>query len=181
MDNTAEQIRLQRQRAERALRLYEQWVSAAEKEILTKVQLLQQQDIAIQNQGQLEELQKHALDLRVEHSQLQLQLEQTPATLEATRNDIARQIADLAQSLSETGARRSVVLRAPTDGMVTNLLVHAGQPVGAQQPLIILLSKDIALRAELWVPSKAVGFVRYGDRVLLRYQCLRHGGPCRVH
>ncbi|WP_019301464.1 hypothetical protein [Xanthomonas oryzae] len=49
MDNTAEQIRLQRQRAESALRLYEQWVSAAEKGILTKVQLLQQQDIAIQN------------------------------------------------------------------------------------------------------------------------------------
>ncbi|WP_275938614.1 hypothetical protein [Xanthomonas oryzae] len=146
MDNTAEQIRLQRQRAGRALRLYEQWMSAAEKGILTKVELLQQQDIAIQNQGQLEELQKHALDLRVEHSQLQLQLEQTPATLEAKRNDIARQIADVAQSLWETGARRSVVLRAPTDGMVTNLLVHAGQPVGAQQPLITLLSKDIALR-----------------------------------
>ncbi|WP_267891346.1 HlyD family efflux transporter periplasmic adaptor subunit [Xanthomonas oryzae] len=65
--------------------------------------------------------------------------------------------------------------------MVTNLLVHAGQPVGAQQPLITLLSKDIALRAELWVPSKAVGFVTCGDRVLLRYQCLRHGGPRRVH
>ncbi len=150
MDNTAEQIRLQRQRADSALGLYEQWVSAAEKGILTKVQLLQQQDIAIQNQAQLKELQKHALDLRVEHSQLQSQLEQTPATLEAKRNEIARQIADVAQSLSETEARRSVVLRAPTDGIVTNLLVHAGQPVGAQQPLITLLPKDIKLRAELW-------------------------------
>ncbi|WP_017171317.1 HlyD family efflux transporter periplasmic adaptor subunit, partial [Xanthomonas phaseoli] len=149
---------------------------------LTKVQLLQQQDIAIQNQAQLKELQKHALDLRVEHSQLQSQLEQTPATLEAKRNEIARQIADVAQSLSETEARRSVVLRAPTDGIVTNLLVHAGQPVGAQQPLITLLPKDIKLRAELWVPSKAVGFVTRGDSVLLRYQAFpyqkfgRHAG-----
>ncbi|MGK3146105.1 MULTISPECIES: HlyD family efflux transporter periplasmic adaptor subunit [Xanthomonas] len=182
MDNTAEQIRLQRQRADSALGLYEQWVSAAEKGILTKVQLLQQQDIAIQNQAQLKELQKRALDLRVEHSQLQSQLEQTPATLEAKRNEIARQIADVAQSLSETEARRSVVLRAPTDGIVTNLLVHAGQPVGAQQPLITLLPKDIKLRAELWVPSRAVGFVTRGDRVLLRYQAFpyqkfgRHAG-----
>lgn len=170
MDNTAEQIRLQRQRAESALRLYEQWVSAAEKGILTKVQLLQQQDIAIQNQGQLKELQKRALDLRVEHSQLQSQLEQNPATLEGKRNEIARQIADVAQSLSESEARRSVILRAPTDGIVGNLLVHAGQPVTAQQPLVTLLPKDIRLRAELWVPSKAVGFVTRGDRVLLRYQ-----------
>ncbi|MFC0153169.1 HlyD family efflux transporter periplasmic adaptor subunit [Xanthomonas dyei] len=182
MDNTADQIRLQRQRTESAHRLYEQWVSAAEKGILTKVQLLQQQDIAIQNQGQLKELQKHALDLRVEHSQLQSQLEQNPATLEAKRNEIARQIADVAQSLSETEARRSVVLRAPTDGIVTNLLVHVGQPVGAQQPLITLLPKGIKLRAELWVPSKAIGFVARGDRVLLRYQAFpyqkfgRHAG-----
>ncbi|PKV11515.1 HlyD family secretion protein [Xanthomonas prunicola] len=182
VDNTAEQIRLQRQRADSALRLYEQWVSAAEKGILTKVQLLQQQDIAIQNQSQLKELQKHALDLRVEHSQLQSQLEQNPATLEAKRNEIARQIADVAQSLSESEARRSIVLRAPADGIIGNLFVHAGQPVSAQQPLVTLLPKNITLRAELWVPSKAVGFVTRGDRVLLRYQAFpyqkfgRHAG-----
>ncbi|PPT29344.1 HlyD family secretion protein [Xanthomonas arboricola] len=182
VDNTAEQIRLQRQRADSALRLYEQWVSAAEKGILTKVQLLQQQDIAIQNQSQLKELQKHALDLRVEHSQLQSQLEQNPATLEAKRNEIARQIADVAQSLSESEARRSIVLRAPADGIIGNMFVHAGQPVSAQQPLVTLLPKNITLRAELWVPSKAVGFVTRGDRVLLRYQAFpyqkfgRHAG-----
>ncbi|NHF65312.1 HlyD family efflux transporter periplasmic adaptor subunit [Xanthomonas hortorum] len=182
VDNTAEQIRLQRQRADSAQRLYEQWVSAAEKGILTKVQLLQQQDVAIQNQGQLKELQKHALDLRVEHSQLQSELEQNPATLEGKRNEIARQIADVAQSLSESEARRSVVLRAPADGVIGNLFVHAGQPVSAQQPLVTLLPKNITLRAELWVPSKAVGFVTRGDRVLLRYQAFpyqkfgRHAG-----
>lgn len=182
LDNTTEQVRLQRQRADSALRLYEQWVSAAEKGILTKVQLLQQQDIAIQHQGQLKELQKHALDLRVEHSQLQSQLEQNPATLEAKRNEIARQIADVAQSLSESEARRSIILRAPADGIIGNLFVHAGQPVSAQQPLVTLLPKNITLRAELWVPSKAVGFVTRGDRVLLRYQAFpyqkfgRHAG-----
>lgn len=146
------------------------------------MQLLQQQDIAIQNQGQLKELQKHALDLRVEHSQLQSELEQNPATLEGKRNEIARQIADVAQSLSESEARRSVVLRAPADGVIGNLFVHAGQPVSAQQPLVTLLPKNITLRAELWVPSKAVGFVTRGDRVLLRYQAFpyqkfgRHAG-----
>ncbi|XHH29479.1 hemolysin D [Xanthomonas euroxanthea] len=108
---------------------------------MTKVQLLQQQDIAIQNQSQLKELQKHALDLRVEHSQLQSQLEQNPATLEAKRNEIARQIADVAQSLSESEARRSIVLRAPADGIIGNMFVHAGQPVSAQQPLVTLLPK----------------------------------------
>ncbi|PPU63998.1 HlyD family secretion protein [Xanthomonas codiaei] len=182
MQTTEQQVRLQRQRADSANRLYEQWVSAAEKGILTKVQLLQQQDIAMQHQGQLKELQKHALDLQVEHSQLQSQLEQNPAALEGERNEIARQIADVARSLSESEARRSVVLRAPTDGIIGNLLVHPGQPVSAQQPLLTLLPKDTRLRAELWVPSKAVGFVARGDRVLLRYQAFpyqkfgRHAG-----
>lgn len=168
--NTSQQIDLQRQRADSAARLYEQWSSPENRGVLTKVQLLQQQDVAIQNQAQLKELQKHSLELQQQQTQLRSQLEQLPATLAGKHNEIDRQLADVSQSLSESEARRAVVLRAPADGIVGNLLVYPGQPVSAQQPLMTLLPKDTRLRAELWVSSRAVGFVSPGDRVVLRYQ-----------
>lgn len=168
--NTSQQIELQRQRADSATRLFEQWSSPENRGVLTKVQLLQQQDVAMQNQAQLKELQKHSLELRQQQAQLQSQLEQLPSTLVGKHNEIDRQLADVSQSLSESEARRAVVLRAPSDGMVGNLLVYPGQPVAAQQPLMTLLPENTRLRAELWVSSRAVGFVSPGDRVVLRYQ-----------
>ncbi len=180
--STEEQVVLQRQRAESAARLYEQWSSPGNRGVLTKVQLLQQQDVAIQNQAQLKDLQKRSLELRQQQSQLRTQLEQLPATLIGKNNEIDRQLADVAQSISESEARRAVILRAPSDGIVGNLLVYPGQPVAAQQPLMTLLPRDTRLRAELWVSSRAVGFVSPGDRVVLRYQAFpyqkfgRHAG-----
>lgn len=38
------------------------------------------------------------------------------------------------------------------------------------QPILSLLPKGSELRAQLLVPSSAIGFVKSGDRVLLRYQ-----------
>jgi membrane fusion protein len=62
------------------------------------------------------------------------------------------------------------VLRAPTDGTVTNLLVHAGQSVTAQQLLLDLLPQESQLQAELWVPARAMGQIAPGNPVVLRYE-----------
>ena len=63
-----------------------------------------------------------------------------------------------------------LLLRAPVTGLVANRLVEAGQAVQPGQPILSLLPKGSELRAQLLVPSSAIGFVKSGDRVLLRYQ-----------
>lgn len=63
-----------------------------------------------------------------------------------------------------------LLLRAPVTGLVANRLVEAGQAVQPGQPILSLLPQGSELRAQLLVPSSAVGFVKSGDRVLLRYQ-----------
>ena len=40
----------------------------------------------------------------------------------------------------------------------------------AGQPLLSLLPGDTGLEAQILVPSRAIGFIAPGDRVLLRYQ-----------
>jgi membrane fusion protein len=81
-----------------------------------------------------------------------------------------RDIASIEQELAENDARRRVVVRAPHDGTVAAIRAEPGQAVQAQQPLASLLPAGSELEAELYAPSRAVGFVKPGMDVLLRYE-----------
>lgn len=164
-----QQIALQRQRAKSAMALYDQWVKAGITGVVSKLQVLQQHDIALENLSQLKQLNGQAFQLRQQAAQLQGQLDQLPAAMSGKRNATEEQIADIAQSLASNAAHRAILLRAPTDGTVTNVLVHPGQAAVAQQSLMTVLPADTKLVAELWVPSGAIGFIRKGSPVMLRY------------
>jgi membrane fusion protein len=59
---------------------------------------------------------------------------------------------------------------APESGIVTAVLADFGHAVDPGKPLLSLVPKDAMLQANLYAPSKAIGFVKPGDSVLLRYQ-----------
>ncbi|MDQ6880644.1 MAG: HlyD family secretion protein [Pseudomonadota bacterium] len=81
----------------------------------------------------------------------------------------SRSIATLEQDLTESEARRQIVVRAPQDGVITAINAELGQTVTASQTLVSLLPKDTPLIAELYAPSRAAGFVKPGMDVLIRY------------
>lgn len=170
MAQMEQQVALQQQRADSANALYDQWEKASKTGVVSKLQILQQHDTALQNLVQLKELKGQTFQLQQQAEQLQGQLDQLPLTVSSKRKDAEGQLADVAQSLAQNAAHRSVLLRAPADGTVTNVLVHPGQTVTAQQSLLTVLPAHARLLAELWVPSKAVGFIDTGDPVVMRYQ-----------
>jgi membrane fusion protein len=68
-----------------------------------------------------------------------------------------------------TAARRLIEIRAPEDGVVTAVLAHPGQMVGAGAPMLKIVPRHAPMQAELLAPSSAIGFIHEGGRVLLRY------------
>lgn len=68
----------------------------------------------------------------------------------------------------ELGMQYSVIA-ATRDGVATAVAAEVGQMVDGRRPLLHIMPADATLHAELFAPSRAVGFVRAGDRVLLRY------------
>ncbi len=62
------------------------------------------------------------------------------------------------------------MLRAPRDGIVSTVLPKPGQMVSTGQPLLAILPIGSTLQAQLLVPSRAVGFIDPGSRVVLRYE-----------
>lgn len=133
-------------------------------------QVQQQEAALLQAQGQLKTLDRQRLDVRQQLGATRQQLQQLPLDLGTRGNEIARKLADIDQQLAQNEAQRAVVLRAPRDGTVSALLLKEGQPVAGGQSLLSILPRGAALQAQLLVPSRAVGFIESGSRVVLRYQ-----------
>jgi membrane fusion protein len=169
MAELEQQVALQRTRTDSAKALYRQWSSLGDGGVVSKLQLLNQHDAALQDELQLKQLTTQHIQLQQQAAELQGQLDQLPSKSLNRRSSTEQQLADVMQSMAENESHRAVLLRAPVDGIVTNLLVHSGQAVAAQQPLMSVLPAKSTLLAELWVPTKAMGFIAPGQRVVMRY------------
>lgn len=93
-------------------------------------------------------------------AQISAQARAQTASLAATRAQVAQQAAS-------TAGARSYVLRAPIAGRVTALTARVGQPASPQGQLMAIVPTGAKLRAELAVPSAAIGFVKPGQEVRL--------------
>jgi membrane fusion protein len=83
---------------------------------------------------------------------------------------VSRQISELKEGLTQVEARRESVIRAPMAGVVTNIAINRGQSVAADATLATVLPKGSGMHVELLVPTRAIGFVRPGQEVVLRYE-----------
>lgn len=74
------------------------------------------------------------------------------------------------------------VITATQAGVATAVNADVGQATDGQRPMLSIVPEGSRLQATLFAPSRAVGFVRAGDRVRLRYPAYpyqkfgHHGG-----
>ncbi|WP_175755573.1 HlyD family secretion protein [Burkholderia ambifaria] len=156
--------------AELAQRQLDKLQSMRELGYASNSQVEQQEGVLLDAQARLQELARQRLDVGQQLDQTRQQLRELPLTTRNQQNDIQRKLADVEQSIAENEARRTVILRAPQASVVAALLAKPGQIVNAGQSAVSLLPQGAPLEAQLMVPSRAIGFVRAGARVVLRYE-----------
>jgi membrane fusion protein len=86
------------------------------------------------------------------------------------RSQLERLQGELDQQLLQLDDQSYQVVGAPAAGTITRLTATLGSTADPAVPLASLVPDGSRLEANLYVPSNAVGFVRIGTRVLLRYQ-----------
>ena len=79
------------------------------------------------------------------------------------------QIADIEQRKAELEGRRAYVVKAPVAGTVASISDIPGRNVSPLRPLASILPTGSELEAELFVPSRAAGFVAAGQTVRVLY------------
>lgn len=80
---------------------------------------------------------------------------------------IAASRAQVAQAAANTDGSRGYVIRAPFKGRISAITARVGQQVGGQSPLMTIVPEGSVLRAQLSVPTSAIGFVKAGQEVRL--------------
>ncbi|WP_261316090.1 HlyD family secretion protein [Burkholderia dolosa] len=156
--------------AELAQRQLDKLQSMRELGYASNSQVEQQEGVLLDAQARLQELARQRVDVGQQLAQTRQQLRELPLTTRNQQNDIRRKLADIDRSIAENEARRTIILRAPLPSVVAALLAKPGQIVNAGQSAVSLLPQGAPLEAQLMVPSRAIGFVRTGARVVLRYE-----------
>ncbi|KVM86159.1 HlyD family secretion protein [Burkholderia stagnalis] len=168
------QIALQKTQRTRQIELAQRQLgklqSMREQGYASNSQVEQQEAALLDAQARVQDLARQRLDVEQQLDQIRQQLRELPLNTRNQQNDIERKLADVDQSIAENEARRAVILRAPQASVVAALLAKPGQVVNAGQSVVSLLPQGAQLEAQLMVPSRAIGFVRPGARVVLRYQ-----------
>jgi membrane fusion protein len=140
-----------------------------ERRVVSVNELSARQQAWVQAVGRLQDLDTSKLRLQAELRDAQYQLATTAHTRSDEVDALKSKILEINERLANSEAHRLIEIRAPEDGVVTAVLAHPGQTVGAGSPMLKIVPQHAPMQAELLAPSSAVGFIQKGKRVLLRY------------
>jgi membrane fusion protein len=129
---------------------------------------------AIEQRSRLESLRRSAMALERERSDQEAEAALAAARLRAQLAAIDVQRAAIEQEALERALQYRAIVAAPGRGRVGAVLVEPGQMVLPGTTLITVLPADATLEAQLYAPSRSMGFVKVGQPVLLRYAAYPH-------
>jgi membrane fusion protein len=165
----AGQMRLQKEVAASSDLLLERIGPAVEKGFISKTEVERRRQAALLAHQQLGQLQQ-------QYNALLAQERQTGAEL--TRVEVEGRIAvasahSSGQAFTEQSARirseRAYTIKAPIGGTITAVQTAPGRMVEPSVPLMIIVPDDSTLHADIYAPSRAIGFVKPGQEVRLLY------------
>jgi len=163
------QIPLQRDRIGLAESLVDSVAQLVRKGVVTDVEYKRRQAEALdQKQGLNTEKQQLAAKLN-ELTDSQYSLKQLPTVTEGKLQQLRNDISTIVQRITEINGRRAFIIRAPMAGRITALQSSVGKIAEPNQLQLEIVPPNSALSADLFVPSRAIGFVRVGQRVSIRY------------
>ena len=163
-------ISLQQSRVNLAVETAARYKGLAQQDYVSREQAQQKQEELIDQQARLQTLQRDQISTARELHVQQAELANLTLKQQTQLAQIERNIASTKQELTESDAKRQVVITAPQSGTVAAINAELGQNVDVSHALASIVPRNATLQAQLYAPSKAIGFIKLGDSVLVRYQ-----------
>jgi membrane fusion protein len=142
----------------------------AGKGFLSKSNLEATKTALLSAQEDLSAARSKVLSIDQQRSQIASQIGASGILVAQAQTQAAADRASLDQKLEQISAGAEYTITAPIAGKVTALPIQAGQTVAAGTAVLMLTPNDSQLEAELFIPSRAAGFIRPGQDVSLQYQ-----------
>jgi membrane fusion protein len=136
---------------------------------ISEIELNRQRDLVLSLQQQDKVLAGQQLALAEQLSQQQSLLQQLPLQYQQDITQLEQQISEHKNQLARLQHEQSHVITAPVAGVISTLLVKAGQQLEQGAVALSLLPMDHQLEAVLYLPTRAIAFIEVGQHARIRY------------
>lgn len=169
MASLGREIALQQRVVASARDSFEPLTEAVEKGFYSRLQYEGRRQQYLGAQSQLAQLEAQRAQVAGQLRQAEVDRAALPRQTAIRVTDLQTSQATLVQKRVELEGSRSYVITAPVAGRVSALQVMRGSTISGQTPLMSIVADGSRLVAELYAPSRAIGFARVGQDVRLMY------------
>lgn len=164
------ELKIQRSQAKLARDTVERLRPLSERGLITATRLESAERNRLDQALKLSSLERQHTAAGRERLILEAEREAMPLRTESRLAELDRDYTTLEQELVQAEAQRRYVITAAQAGTVTALRTTQGSSANTSMPLLSIVPEGSELSAQLFVPSKAIGFIRPGQDVKLRYE-----------
>lgn len=118
---------------------------------------------------ELQDLKSRALQLQGEQIETQARLGRLHLQSDSEIAGMRAKLSDLDQQVANSEAKHSIEIVSSASGRVTAISAYPGQVIPAGARMLTIVPSQDRMQAEFLAPSTSIGFLRPGQRVLLRY------------
>jgi membrane fusion protein len=166
---TDREISIYSQRVDSTKELYERYRKLAAEGFMSEMGAAQKRDTFLEQQVGLEALRNQKFQTAADLRAAQADLPILDTRIRGQISQLQLQRDELDERLAQEQSKRESIIRAPVSGTITNIAVAKGDSLAVSAPIATVVPKGATLRAKLMVPSSAVGFIKTGNDVTLRY------------
>ena len=171
-----QEIDLANRRVELAQRTVERYQQMSQEGFVAAIQTQNKQEEHIDLMSRVENMQRSISALQREQQSVHAEILATKKQLSLDLLQLERVMSSLEQESSENQARKNIVITSPVTGIVSAIHLPKGSFIQAGQSVATLVQMDAKemtpsaeLQANLFASSKAVGFIKPGQKVWMRY------------
>ena len=135
---------------------------------ISNLKVQEQREALAAAEGQRLVYEKQRLELTRTAEDLTVQIQMQQRLAESKANQARKEIIQLNQKLTDTKLQGEWTIVAPVDGQFTSLNTFVGQVI-TNQTLGFVVPKTGVLKANLYVPSRSIGFMKNSAAVRIRY------------
>ena len=164
------QLAGQRRRVRLAEQVVEKYRPLVKKGFISEQQLMGYESEMLEQVSRLDMLKREKSGIARELGEQQIALAALPEKQQTETSQLNRTLSGINQEVLDFDSRGEQTIRASRAGVVGTGNVEVGQQVDPARLLVSIVPEKSELVANLYVPSKAAGFVQPDDKVVLRYQ-----------
>jgi membrane fusion protein len=169
-EQLSRQVAVQQERVKLSEEAYARYARLEGDKFISESALQDKRAELLDQRNRLNDLLRSRASIDRDTAAAEAEISSTPLKKSNSIAALERSRAELLVASAETATEREEVLVAPQGGVVGALQLNVGKQVGPATPVMSIIPEDARLEAELYVPSKAIGFVRPDAVVQLQYQ-----------